>query len=307
MPDTKKPSPDLARQRLIGIGLMAFAFFLFSMLDTTAKWLNHFIPTPETVWSRYTFSVIFVLLVINPKTKPGVLKTKKPVIQFWRSMFLFISTILNFIALNYLQLSQTITIAFAAPLLVALLSGPFLGEYVSRDRLFAIIVGFIGVLVVARPGFGGIHPVAILSIFSVICYALYVISTRHLAAHDSTETTLVYSGTVGAILLTPLMFFIWKNPPDVYTALMMAALGIYASIGHFALIRAHRYTPAYILSPFIYTQMIWMTLFGYLIFGDVPDRFTVIGGLIVVASGLYLLLRERRQHETATAPQLETP
>ena len=299
MSDTQKPTPDPARQRLIGIGLMVIAFLLFSLLDTTAKWLNHVIPTPQTVWSRYTFSVLFVLLVINPKTKPGVLKTKKPVIQFWRSMFLFISTILNFIALNYLQLSQTITIAFAAPLLVALLSGPFLGEYVSRDRLFAIIIGFMGVLVVARPGFGGIHPVAILSIFSVLCYALYVIMTRHLAAYDSTETTLVYSGTVGAILLTPLMFFIWQNPPDLYTAMMMAALGIYAGVGHFALIRAHKFTPAYILSPFIYTQLIWMSLFGYLVFGDVPDRFTLMGGLIVVGSGLYLLMRERRQQDAA--------
>jgi drug/metabolite transporter (DMT)-like permease len=303
MPNSNSPTPDLARQRLIGIGLMVIAFLLFSMLDTTAKWLNHSIPTSQTVWSRYTFSVVFVLLVINPKTKPGVLKTKKPLLQFSRSLLLFISTLFNFIAVNYLQLSQTISIAFAAPLLVALLSGPLLGEYISRDRLIAIIVGFIGVLVVARPGFGGIHPVAILSILGVVCYAMYAVMTRQLAAHDSTETTLVYSGLVGTILLTPVMFFIWQNPPDIYTACMMAALGIYASVGHFALIRAHRFTPAYILSPFIYTQMIWMSLFGYLVFGDVPDRFTVIGGLIVVGSGLYLLMRERRQqHATAVEP-----
>lgn len=301
MPDSKKPAPDLARQRLIGIGLMVIAFLLFSLLDTTAKWLNHVIPTPQTVWSRYTFSVLFVLLVINQKTKPGVMKTKKPVMQFWRSMFLFISTLLNFIAINYLQLSQTISIAFAAPLLVALLSGPMLGEHVSRDRLIAIVVGFIGVLVVARPGFGGIHPVAILSIIGVVCYAMYVVMTRHLAAHDSTETTLVYSGMVGAILLTPVMFFVWQNPPDLFTALMMGALGLYAGVGHFALIRAHRFTPAYILTPFIYTQLIWMSLFGYLIFGDVPDRFTLLGGLIVVGSGLYLLMRERRQQSAAAA------
>lgn len=299
MPDKKPEMPDLARQRLIGIGLMMIAFLLFSLLDTTAKWLNHVIPTPQTVWARYTFSVLFVLILINPGTKPGVLKTKKPVLQFWRSLFLFISTLLNFIAINYLQLSQTISIAFAAPLLVALLSGPLLGEYVSRDRLFAIIIGFIGVLVVARPGFGGIHPVAILSIIGVVCYAMYVVMTRHLAAHDSTETTLVYSGMVGAILLTPVMFWIWQNPPDLFSALMMGALGLYAAIGHFALIRAHRFTPAYILTPFIYTQLIWMTLFGYLVFGDVPDRFTLIGGMIVIGSGLYLLMRERRQQDAA--------
>ena len=303
MPDKKPETPDLARQRLIGIGLMMIAFLLFSLLDTTAKWLNHVIPTPQTVWARYTFSVLFVLLVINPGTKPGVLKTKKPVLQFWRSLFLFISTLLNFIAINYLQLSQTISIAFAAPLIVALLSGPLLGEHVSRDRLIAIVVGFVGVLVVARPGFGGIHPVAILSIIGVVCYAMYVVMTRHLAAHDSTETTLVYSGMVGAILLTPVMFWIWQNPPDLLSALMMGALGLYAAVGHFALIRAHRFTPAYILTPFIYTQLIWMSLFGYLVFGDVPDRFTLIGGTIVIGSGLYLLMRERRQQDAAAARQ----
>lgn len=303
MPDKKPETSDLPRQRLIGIGLMMIAFLLFSLLDTTAKWLNHVIPTSQTVWSRYTFSVLLVLIVINPRTKPGVLKTKKPVLQFWRSMFLFISTLLNFIAINYLQLSQTISIAFAAPLLVALLSGPILGEYVSRDRLIAIIVGFVGVLVVARPGFGGIHPVAILSIIGVVCYAMYVVMTRHLAAHDSTETTLVYSGMVGAILLTPVMFWIWQNPPDLFSALMMGALGLYAAVGHFALIRAHRFTPAYILTPFIYTQLIWMSLFGYLVFGDVPDRFTLIGGTIVIGSGLYLLMRERRQQNAAAVQQ----
>jgi drug/metabolite transporter (DMT)-like permease len=275
--------------------LLRRRFFLFSLLDTSAKWLNHAIPTMETVWCRYVFSVIFVFLVINPKTKPGVLKTKKPALQAIRSLLLFASTLFNFIAVNYLQLSQTISIAFATPLLVALLSGPLLGERISRDRLIAIIVGFLGVLVVARPGFGGIHPAALLSVCGVVCYALYAIMTRHLAAHDSTETTLVYSGLSGAILLTPALPWFWQNPPDIMTAITMVALGAYASIGHFALIKAHRYAPAYILSPLIYTQLIWMVLLGYFIFGDIPDRFTLLGGFIVVGSGLYLLTRERKR------------
>jgi len=286
---------DLARQRLMGIGLIAGAFFLFSLLDTSAKWLNHTIPTMETVWCRYVFSVIFVMIVINPRTKPGVLKTKKPGLQIIRSLLLFASTVFNFIAVNYLQLSQTISIAFATPLLVALLSGPLLGERISRDRLIAIVVGFLGVLVVARPGFGGIHPVAILSVCGVVCYAMYAIMTRHLAAHDSTETTLVYSGLVGAVLLTPALPWFWQNPPDFFTTITMVALGAYAALGHFALIKAHRFAPAYILSPFIYTQLIWMVILGYLVFGDVPDGFTLLGGMIVIASGLYLLARERKR------------
>jgi len=294
LPSDHGPS-ELARQRLMGIALIAGSFFLFSLLDTSAKWLNHIIPTMETVWSRYVFSVVFVMIVINPRTKPGVLKTKKPGLQAIRSLFLFTSTLLNFIAVNYLQLSQTISIAFATPLLIALLSGPLLGERISRDRLIAIIVGFLGVLVVARPGFGGIHPVAILSVCGVFCYAMYAIMTRHLAAHDSTETTLVYSGAVGAILLTPALPWFWQNPPDLFTAMTMVALGAYAALGHFALIKAHRFAPAYILSPFIYTQLLWMVILGYFIFGDVPDGFTLLGGMIVIGSGLYLLARERKR------------
>jgi drug/metabolite transporter (DMT)-like permease len=289
------PPTDQSRQRLVGIALIAGAFFLFSLLDTSAKWLNHVIPTMETVWCRYVFSVVFVLLVINPKTKPGVLTTKRPALQSVRSLLLLASTLFNFIAVNYLQLSQTIAIAFATPLLVALLSGPLLGERIRRDRLIAIVVGFLGVLVVARPGFGGIHPAALLSVCGVICYAMYAIMTRHLAAHDSTETTLVYSGLSGAILLTPALPWFWQNPPDGLTAITMVALGAYAAVGHFALIKAHRYAPAYILSPFIYTQLVWMVLLGYLIFGDIPDQFTLLGGFIVIGSGLYLLALERKR------------
>ena len=119
--------------------------------------------------------------------------------------------------------------------------------------------------------------------------------TRHLAAHDSTETTLVYSGLSGAILLTPALPWFWQNPPDGLTAITMVALGAYAAVGHFALIKAHRYAPAYILSPFIYTQLVWMVFLGYLIFGDIPDQFTLLGGFIVIGSGLYLLTLERKR------------
>jgi drug/metabolite transporter (DMT)-like permease len=164
--------------RLIGIGLMCLTFLCFTGLDTTAKWLNHSIPTIQIVWARYSFSVVLVLLIINPKTKPGVLTTKKPLVQIIRSLLLLLSTLANFVALNYLQLAQTTTIALATPLLVSALSGPLLGESVPRDRFIAIGIGFLGVVSVARPGFGGIHPVAILSILGMCCYAGYALMTQ---------------------------------------------------------------------------------------------------------------------------------
>ena len=211
-PNAHQPR-DEKINRLIGIGLMCLTFLCFTGLDTTAKWLNHSIPTIQIVWARYTFSVVLVLLVINPKTKPGVLTTKKPLVQIIRSLLLLLSTLANFVALNYLQLAQTTTIALATPLLVSALSGPLLGESVPRDRFIAIGIGFLGVVSVARPGFGGIHPVAILSILGMCCYAGYALMTRFLVGHDQTETTLVYSGLVGAVILSFGLPHIALRPP----------------------------------------------------------------------------------------------
>ena len=272
--------------RLIGIGLMCLTFLCFTGLDTTAKWLNHSIPTIQIVWARYSFSVVLVLLIINPKTKPGVLTTKKPLVQIIRSLLLLLSTLANF--------AQTTTIALATPLLVSALSGPLLGESVPRDRFIAIGIGFLGVVSVARPGFGGIHPVAILSILGMCCYAGYALMTRFLVGHDQTETTLVYSGLVGAVILSFGLPFFWESPPDLATWALMLSMGLYAAVGHFFLITAHRFAPAYVLSPFMYTQLGWMTLSGYLVFGDVPDSFTIAGGVIIVLSGLYLIFQESR-------------
>lgn len=292
-PDAPQPR-DEKINRLIGIGLICLTFLCFTGLDTTAKWLNHSIPTVQAVWARYTFSVVLVLLVINPKTKPGVLTTKKPLVQIIRSLLLLLSTLANFVALNYLQLAQTTTIALATPLLVSALSGPLLGESVPRDRFIAIGVGFLGVISVARPGFGGIHPVAILSILGMCCYAGYALMTRFLVGHDQTETTLVYSGLVGAVILSFGLPLFWQMPPDLFTWALMLCMGLFAAIGHFFLISAHRFAPAYVLSPFMYTQLGWMTLSGYIVFGDVPDSFTIAGGVIIVLSGLYLIFQESR-------------
>ncbi|MFM8606560.1 MAG: DMT family transporter [Hyphomicrobiales bacterium] len=292
-PNAHQPR-DEKINRLIGIGLMCLTFLCFTGLDTTAKWLNHSIPTIQIVWARYTFSVVLVLLVINPKTKPGVLTTKKPLVQIIRSLLLLLSTLANFLALNYLQLAQTTTIALATPLLVSALSGPLLGESVPRDRFIAIGIGFLGVVSVARPGFGGIHPVAILSILGMCCYAGYALMTRFLVGHDQTETTLVYSGLVGAVILSFGLPLFWQAPPDLFTWALMLCMGLFAAIGHFFLITAHRFAPAYVLSPFMYTQLGWMTLSGYLVFGDVPDSFTIAGGVIIVLSGLYLIFQESR-------------
>lgn len=290
------------RQRLIGIGLMCGTMVCFACLDSTAKYLNHHMDTLEVVWARYTGGLLLALILSNPMTHPAIMKTRRPWLQIGRSILLLGSTLLNFFALRWLQLDQTTSILFATPFLVALMSGPILGEWVGWRRWCAIGVGFAGVLLVTRPGFGGIHPAALLSVASLCCYAFYIISTRVLARSDSSETTLFYSNMVGAVAMSLVVPFVWTMPDSWFLIGLMVMIGGLGSIGHYLLIIAHRGVPPVVLAPFMYTQLIWVIALGYLVFGDLPNRWTLAGAAVVVCSGLYLLHRERHVGRAETAP-----
>ncbi len=253
----------------------------------------------QVVWSRYTGAFLLALIISNPISHPGMLVTRRPFLQVGRSALLLLSTALNFFALRYLQLDEALSILFSTPFIVAVLCGPLLGEWVGWRRWTAIAVGFFGVLLVTRPGFGGIHPAALLSLGSAICYAIYVISTRVLARTDSNETTLFYSNLVGAVAMVPVIPFVWTTPENALIVALMVLIGALGSAGHYLLIVGHRLAPASVLAPFIYTQLVWTTTLGFLVFGDVPQRWTIVGGLIVVSSGLYLLNRERKVGKAA--------
>ncbi len=295
------PRVDERRRRLVGIALMCGAILSFSFLDATAKWLNQTLDPMLTVWVRYVGSIVFVSLFVNPWTTPGVTRTRRPWLQAGRSLLLLASTALNFIALQYLQLTETVSILFATPLLVALLAGPLLGEWAGPRRLAAIGVGFIGILIVTRPGFGR-HPAALLSLTGAVCYALYSVATRVLAGYDSSATTMFYSGMAGVLLVTPIVPWVWSTPDSGLVWMMMIVVGACGAFGHWLLILAHARAPAPVLSPFIYTQIVWMIVLGFLLFGDLPDGWTLAGSAIVIASGLYLLYRERvRAAPTALA------
>lgn len=282
--------PD--QRRWTGIALMCVTLFCFSGTDAVAKWVNQSMDPVVTVWARYLSGALLTVLVINPRTTPGVLRSRRLPLQLLRSVLLFSTTICNFIALKYLQLVETTSIIFATPLIVALLAGPFLGEWVGKRRLIAIGIGFIGVLIIVRPGMGLMHPAMLLSIANAICYAFFIIVTRMLASSDSTATTMFYSTIAGVVLLTPVIPFFWTTPPTLATWIGMISIGAIASFGHWMLVLAHSRAPAAILAPFIYTQIIWMLALGYLLFGDWPDLWTFVGAGIVIASGLYLLSRE---------------
>jgi drug/metabolite transporter (DMT)-like permease len=292
-PADATPTEVLPSRRLLAIGLMSAALLCFACLDACAKWLTPQIGAVPTIWIRYAGSVLLVFLFVNPWRTPGFHRTASPWLQAARSVLLLGSTALNFLALQYLQLTQTMTIMFVTPLLVALLSVPILGEWIGPRRLAAIGVGFIGILVVTRPGMGAMHPAAFLSLAGACCYALYSILTRILAARDRSETTLFYSGLGGMLLLLPFApaSLVWPQNPDAIWP--MLAIGAFGAVGHALLILAHRFAPATVLTPFIYSQLIWMLILGYLVFGDWPDGWTFAGAGIVIGSGLYLLHRER--------------
>ncbi len=291
-----EPASHARARRLTGIALMCAAVACFALLDTTAKYLSLSMSTVEVVWARYTGAFLFPFIVSNPWTRPGLTRTARPALQIFRSVLLLGSTMCNFAALRYLQLDEAIALVFSTPFFVAALSGPLLGEWVRWRRWTAIAVGFVGVLVVTRPGLGSFQPAALLSLSAALFYALYSLTTRLLARTDSNETTLFYSNIVGAAALLPVVPFVWTTPTDPLVIALMVSTGAVGSFGHYLLIAAHRLAPAAVLSPFIYSEIVLVIALGYLVFGDLPNRFTLAGAAIVVASGLYIVHRERKLH-----------
>jgi drug/metabolite transporter (DMT)-like permease len=289
------------RQRLIGIALMCAAVALFAVLDTTAKYLNTQMDSLEIAWARYTSAFVLTLIVSNPFTHTKLLRTASLKLQLTRSVLLVASTVLNFLALRWLQLDEVLSIIFTFPFIVAIASGPLLGEWIGWRRWCAIGFGFAGVLVITRPGFGGMHPAALLSLAATICYGLYAVITRIVSRVDSNQTSLFYANFIGALVMLPIIPFVWQTPGNWTIALMLIATGVLGSLGHFFLISGHKLAPAAVLSPFIYTQLIWVVILGYLVFDHVPTQWTMAGAAMVIGSGLYLLYRERQVGKFTTS------
>ncbi|WP_246505189.1 DMT family transporter [Microvirga antarctica] len=283
----------MTRQRGIGIALMLLAIVCFSALDSTAKYINRTVDPLFTVWARYVVAVILTFAMINPWTRPGVLRSNRLDLQLLRSALMLFTTICSFTALKYLQLVENMSIQFATPLLVALLAGPLLGEWVGPRRMVAIVIGLGGILIITRPGLGVMHPAALIALAGTIGYAFFGIITRKLAAHDSSATTTLYSGFVGIVAMTAILPWIWTGMPSATILGLLLVMGVLAAVGHWLLILAHARVAAATLSPLMYSQIIWLLILGYVVFGDWPDRWTFVGASVVIASGLYLLYRER--------------
>lgn len=303
---TSTPTPVLRAKlpdRMTAILLMCAAVTLFSCLDASAKYLvsHSALSTGQVVWMRFIGQALLMALVLGPSTLPSLLKTNKLGLQTLRSFLMVACTACNFIAVQYLQLDQTVAIAFLAPLVVAALAGPVLGEWVGWRRMLAILVGFGGVLIVVRPFGGDVHWAFAVSLLSMLAYAFFMLVTRKLSAFDPPLVTLFYALLAGSILGAPIAFAHWVWPDGALQWLLLAGLGAFGGLGHYLLILAYRLAPASSVSPFLYFQLISMVGLGYLVFGDLPDRWTLVGSLVIVGSGLYLVHRERQLHRQTIA------
>lgn len=283
-------------KRGTGIALMLGTYAVFSCIDTSVKWLvGAGLPPLELAFMRYFGHFVFVLLVM---LQQGVSLSELRIAPFGavtvRALLLMGSTILNFVALQYLSLTLTSTILFSAPILICLLSGPMLGERVGIWRFSAIVVGFLGILVAIRPFDETFHWATLLSLAGAACFALYSILTRQLAGKVSTTTQQFYAGAIPSVALLPFAVAEWQWPTNAFDATLFILIGFFGWLGHQILVVAHRFAPAVVLTPFTYSFIIYLTLWSWLVFDHLPDRWTIAGAAIISAAGLVIWFRERR-------------
>jgi len=285
---------DSARNRLTGIGLVSVCFMLFTVLDGSAKWLVGSMPVFMVVWLRFATHALFATVVLLPIKGRALVRTRHLRWHVLRAVMFMLMTGMNFWALQYLQLTVTASIFFSVPIMIALASAVLLGERLDAGRWLAIVAGFAGVLVIIRPWGAEFHPAMLASVVNAILYAGFMMMTRRLAAYDSPETIQYLPAVGAAIGLAPFALAAWQSPSGWLEWTVACLLGVLGGFGHYLLALAHRYAPSSVIAPFLYQQVVYMALFGYLVFGDVPSPGLWLGAAIVIGSGLYLFSRERR-------------
>jgi drug/metabolite transporter (DMT)-like permease len=278
---------------LRGILLMVAAVGVFVCMDTIAKYLTRWYPPPLIVWARYVSNLAILLSFLAVRGDLRLLRTARPGLQFARGLLLALATLLFFTSLSVLPLADANAIGFAMPLFVAALAVPMLGERLEMARLLAILAGLVGALIIVRPGSDLFTPYALLPLGMAVCNAFYQILTRKVAGLEPPLTSLVWGAIVGAVLLSAIAPFVWVTPQAASHGVLIVIVGIFASVGHFLLIKAYDYAGAGLLAPYTYTALVWAMASGWLVFGDFPDGWSLVGMGIIVLSGLYLANRQR--------------
>ena len=290
------PRADRA-DTLRGIGLVLLAMLTFACMDGIVKHLTSDYSVVQILWVRYVILLMVSVLIARPRGLRQVLKTPRLGMQVGRSLVLLAEMGAFVVAWRYLTLADTHAIAAVAPLIVTLLAVCLLGERVGLHKMLAVAAGFAGVLVIIRPGQGVFNAAALIPLIAAALFALYQIMTRFVSRTDRPDTSLLYTAIVGVIILTVIGPFSWRSPTGLDWGLLLL-VGLLGSGSHFALIKALQLAPASTLQPFNYSLFLWAIVVGFIGFDDLPDQWTFAGGASVVASGLYVLHRERAQGGT---------
>lgn len=295
-------SPIESRANL-GIALVLASQLVLLVLDISAKWLSiEGMATTQIVFMRYGMHLALLLLLFLPVSGVNLVKSNNWKLEVLRGFCLLGTTGLNFLSMRYLPLTVTSAILFTSPLLICALSGPLLGDTVGWRRWLAIGVGFIGILIIVRPGSEAFQPTALLSVGAALFLALFSILTRKLAGVDSASTQQFFAGATPVILLAPVAFtdWVWPTQPISWIAfLIMGAAGLG---GHFLNSVAHRFATPAILAPFSYLSLLYLSIASWLIFNQPPDQWFILGAAIIILSGLYIWLRERQLSKVEVTP-----
>lgn len=276
------------------ITLVLLSQLVLLILDISAKWLSvEGMPTTEIVFVRYGMHLFLLLLLFLPVTGRNLFVSNNWKLEILRGACLLCTTGLNFLAMRYLPLTVTSAIQFTSPLIVCALSGPMLGDKVGWRRWLAILVGFAGILVIVRPGTEAFQPAALLSLGCAFFLALFSILTRKLAGVDSALTQQFYAGATPVVLLAPVAFTDWTWPAQPISWIAFAVMGAAGLGGHYLNSVAHRYATPATLAPFSYLTLLYLAIASWLIFNQPPDQWFILGAAIIIASGLYIWLRER--------------
>ena len=275
-----------------GIALILLSTVFLGTSDTTAKYLSSTLPPIEITWIRF---VVFALIMV-PAMVPGspwfAMRSNRPGLHVLRGSALLGSSLLFITGLSFLPIAEASATSFVSPLFVTALSIAFLGEKVGLRRWIATAVGLVGVFIILRPGTSAFHPAAFFPIFSALAWAATLIMTRKMSGSERPVTVMAYSSIVGVLIVSALVPFVWVAP--TWNAILLGILiGVASTAGQWIVVLAFRYGDASVLAPFSYTQLVWVSILGFMVFGELPDGWTIVGAAFIVASGLYTAHRER--------------
>ncbi|MER8510940.1 DMT family transporter [Mesorhizobium sp. M0199] len=282
---------------------MLSVYVFFTFLDTSSKYLVLAgVSALIVAWTRFAVHVLLVGVFLRGWREPLRFRPANLPAHLTRGLLLFGSTMFNILALRTLQLAETTSIYFFGPMVITALAGPLLGEWAGWRRWLAIMSGFVGVLIITRPGIGVFGVGHLFALGSMLSNSFYVIMTRRMSATETSESLILFSALAPAVLLLPTLPFSLSLPQDGWHWFILLMLGVFGAIGHWLLVQAYRLATTTALAPYPYSQMIWMIISGRIVFNQFPDRWTLVGATVIVASGLYIVHREHRLrlHNRAT-------